>query len=114
MPLKKKRISELNEASDMKGFYTIGYRIINGVRTSLKFGLEKVQTALDNMLKATDDAKSATSDMRQLEATVEGNESTRETAESRRKLDVLLLKLHGIMQKRNVSPLKVHVNLTNR
>ena len=84
MPLKKKRISELNEASDMKGFYTIGYRIINGVRTSLKFGLEKVQTALDNMLKATDDAKSATSDMRQLEATVEGNESTRETAESRR------------------------------
>lgn len=51
MPLKKKRISELNEASDMKGFYTIGYRIINGVRTSLKFGLEKVQTALDNMLK---------------------------------------------------------------
>ena len=84
MPLKKKRISELNEASDMKGFYTIGYRIVSGVKTSLKFGLEKIQTALDNMLKATSDAKTATTDMRQLEATVEGNESTRETAESRR------------------------------
>ena len=84
MPLKKKRISELNEASDMKGFYTIGYRIVSGVKSSLKFGLEKIQTALDNMLKATSDAKTATTDMRQLEATVEGNESTRETAESRR------------------------------
>ena len=84
MPLKKRRISELNEASDMKGFYTIGYRIVSGVKTSLKFGLEKIQTALDNMLKATSDAKTATTDMRQLEATVEGNESTRETAESRR------------------------------
>ena len=68
----------------MKGFYTIGYRIVSGVKTSLKFGLEKIQTALDNMLKATSDAKTATTDMRQLEATVEGNESTRETAESRR------------------------------
>lgn len=47
MPLKKKKISELNEASDMKGFFTIGYRVINGVKTSLKFGLEKIQTALD-------------------------------------------------------------------
>nr|DAX83324.1 MAG TPA: MAEBL protein [Caudoviricetes sp.] len=84
MPLKKKRISEMNEANDMKGFFTIGYRIVNGVKTSLKFGLEKIQTALDNMLKATSDAKTATTDMRQLEATVEGNESTRETAESRR------------------------------
>ena len=84
MPLKKKRISELNEASDMKGFYTIGYRIVSGVKTSLKFGLEKMQTALDNMLKATSDAKTATTDMRQLEAAVEENESTRETAESRR------------------------------
>ena len=68
----------------MKGFYTIGYRIVSGVKTSLKFGLEKIQTALDNMHKATSDAKTATTDMRQLEATVEGNESTRETAESRR------------------------------
>lgn len=84
MPLKKKRISEMNEANDMKGFFTIGYRIVNGVKTSLKFGLEKIQTALDNMLKATSDAKTATTDIRQLEATVEGNESTRETAESRR------------------------------
>lgn len=75
MPLKKKRISEMEEANDMKGFFTIGYRIVNGVKTSLKFGLEKIQTALDNMLKATSDAKTATTDMRQLEATVEGNES---------------------------------------
>lgn len=57
MPLKKKRISELDESQNMKGFFTIGYRVINGVKTSLKFGLEKIQTALDNMLKATSDAK---------------------------------------------------------
>lgn len=55
--IKEEKISELNEASDMKGFFTIGYRVINGVKTSLKFGLEKIQTALDNMLKATSDAK---------------------------------------------------------
>ena len=54
MPVKKKKISELDEAQNMKGFFTIGYRIVNGVKTSLKFGLEKIQTALDNMLKATD------------------------------------------------------------
>ena len=63
MPLKKKRISELDEANDMKGFFTIGYRIVSGVKTSLKFGLEKIQTALDNMLKATSDAQIATTDM---------------------------------------------------
>ncbi len=101
MPLKKKKISELNEASDMKGFFTIGYRVINGVKTSLKFGLEKIQTALDNMLKATSDAKTATTDMRQLEATVESNESARETAES-----VVMLPNNPGRQPKRIVPVK--------
>ena len=59
MPLKKKKISELEEAQDMRGFYTIGYRIVNGVKTSLKFGLEKVQTAYENMVALKNDALAA-------------------------------------------------------
>ena len=64
MPVKKKKISELDEAQNMKGFFTIGYRIVNGVKTSLKFGLEKIQTALDNMLKATSDAQTRSEERR--------------------------------------------------
>lgn len=84
MPLKKKRISELEEANDMRGFYTIGYRIVNGVNTSLKFCLEKVQTAYENMVAIKDDATTAIQDIRSLETTVETKESAREKAESGR------------------------------
>ena len=84
MPLKKKKISELEEAQDMRGFYTIGYRIVNGVKTSLKFGLEKVQTAYENMVALKNDALAAIRDIRSLEATVESNEETREISEAQR------------------------------
>lgn len=84
MPIKKKKISELNEAGDLKGFYTIGYRLLDGVKESVKIGLEYIQTAYEKVVQATKDAIAATTDMRQLEATVEENEESRETAESRR------------------------------
>lgn len=84
MPIKKKKISELNEAGDLKGFYTIGYRLLDGVKESVKIGLEYIQTAYEKVVQATKDAIAATTDMRQLEATVEDNEEARETAESRR------------------------------
>lgn len=84
MPIRKKKISELSEAGDLKGFYTIGYRIVDGLKESVKIGLEYIQTAYEKVVQATKDAIAATTDMRQLEATVEGNEEARETAESRR------------------------------
>lgn len=84
MPIKRRKISELEEAKDLTGFFTIGYRVLNGVKKSVKYGLEHIQTAYENMLKAMDEAKEATTDMRLLEATVQENEEDRETAESRR------------------------------
>lgn len=84
MPIKRRKISELEEAQDLTGFFTIGYRVLNGVKKSVKYGLEHIQTAYENMLKAMDEAKEATTEMRQLEATVQENEEERETAESRR------------------------------
>ena len=84
MPLRKKKISELNEASDFKGFYTIGYRLLDGVKESVKIGLEYIQTAYEKVVQATKDAVTATTDMRQLEATVESNEEARQTAEGQR------------------------------
>lgn len=84
MPIKKKKISELGEASDLKGFFTIGYRVIDGVKESVKMGLEYIHTAYEQVVEATRNAVTATTDMRQLEATVEGNEETRETSESQR------------------------------
>ena len=84
MPIKRRKISELEEAQDLTGFFTIGYRVLNGVKKSVKYGLEHIQTAYENMLKVMDKAKEATTDMRQLEATVQENEEDRETAESRR------------------------------
>ena len=84
MPIKKKKISELNEAGDLTGFFTIGYRVINGVKESVKYGLQKIQDLYENLIKAISDAGKATADMRELETTVETNENTRATAEEER------------------------------
>lgn len=84
MPIKKKKISELNEAGDLTGFFTIGYRVINGVKESVKYGLQKIQDLYENLIKAIRDAGEATADMRELETTVETNENTRSAAESER------------------------------
>lgn len=84
MPIKKKKISELKEALDLKGFFTIGYRMIDGVKESVKYGLEQIQNLYESLVKAISDAQEATADMRQLEATVQGNEEARETSESQR------------------------------
>lgn len=84
MPIKKKKISELNEAGDLTGFFTIGYRVINGVKESVKYGLQKIQDLYENLIKAISDAGEATADMQELETTVETNENTRATAESER------------------------------
>ena len=72
MPLRKKKISELNEAGDLKGFYTIGYRIVNGLTESAKIGLEYIPTTYEKVVQATQDPLSGSDDMRQIEAHGEG------------------------------------------
>lgn len=84
MPIKKKKISELEEANNLKGFFTIGYRLVDGVKESVKYGLEKIQNLYENLVKAISDAQEATTDVRQLEATVEANEEQRKATESQR------------------------------
>lgn len=84
MPIKKKKISELEEVKDLTGFFTIGYRVIDGVKKSVKYGLQKIQDLYENLIKAINDAGRAMADMRELEATVETNENTRTTAEGGR------------------------------
>lgn len=84
MPIKKKKISELTLSDNLKGLYTIGVKLIDGVQTSVKIGLEHIQVAYDDIVKVINDAIAAIKDVRQLEATVEENEENREVAESQR------------------------------
>lgn len=56
MAIKKKKISELTLSDNLKGLYTIGVKLINGVQTSVKISLEYIQTAYENAVKATNSA----------------------------------------------------------
>ena len=56
MAIKKKKISELTLSDNLKGLYTIGVKLINGVQTSVKVSLEYIQTAYENAVKATNSA----------------------------------------------------------
>lgn len=60
MAIKKKKISELTLSDNLKGLYTIGVKLINGVQTSVKVSLEYIQTAYENAVKATSNANLAT------------------------------------------------------
>ena len=43
MAIKKKKISELTLSDNLKGLYTIGVKLINGVQTSVKVSLEYIR-----------------------------------------------------------------------
>jgi hypothetical protein len=60
MAIKKIKISRLTLSDNLKGLYTIGVKLIDGVQTSVKVGLEYIQTAYENVLNATQDAITAT------------------------------------------------------
>lgn len=53
MGLKRIKISELTLSDNLKGLYTIGVKLINGVQTSVKVSLEHIQTAYENAVAAT-------------------------------------------------------------
>lgn len=59
MGLKKIKISELTLSDNLKGLYTIGVKLINGVQTSVKVSLEHIQTAYENAVAATKKAETA-------------------------------------------------------
>jgi hypothetical protein len=60
MPLIKKKISELPLADSLKGLYTIGYKIIDGIKTSVKVSLEDIQTAYQDVVNAIKKSEEAT------------------------------------------------------
>lgn len=105
MATKKIKISELTPATSLVGFYTLGYKLADGKKTSVRLDLGYVQTAYEKTAEATKNAEKATdaankaagdantqmarisqeasqkmTDLRQLEATVSGNEETRENS----------------------------------
>lgn len=59
MGLKKIKISELTLSDNLKGLYTIGVKLINGVQTSVKVSLEYIQTVYENAVAATKKAETA-------------------------------------------------------
>ena len=98
MPIRKKKISDLTLADSLKGLFTIGYKIVNGVKISVRIGLEYIQVAYEDVVKATQDAiaaaktalsaASAADTSRKAieanEAEREGNEDARKTSEQER------------------------------
>lgn len=92
MPIRKKKISDLTLADSLKGLYTIGYKVVGGVKTSVKVGLEYIQVAYEDVVKATQDAISAAKTALTAASTadtsreaIEANELERESNESARK-----------------------------
>ena len=85
MANRRKTISELAPADSLTGLYTIGYKVVNGVRTSVKAGLGMIQTAYENMLAATTKANTAATNADTSRTKLEANEKTRQDNESARK-----------------------------
>lgn len=91
MSKKRIKVSELTPASSLVGFYTLGYKQVEGESKSVKMDLSYVQKAYENTVDATGKANKATdaankaasaantkiTDLRQLEAIVEEKEEER-------------------------------------
>lgn len=60
MPSKKIKISELPLVESLKGLYTIGYKIIDGIKTSVKVSLEDIQIAYQDVVNAVKNSEVAT------------------------------------------------------
>ena len=80
MPLIKKKISELPLADSLKGLYTIGYKIIDGIKTSVKVNLEDIQTAYQDVVNAIKKSEEATSNANNAAVTANEKASLANTA----------------------------------
>lgn len=59
MAKKRIKISELTPANSLAGFSTLGYKVIDGKKTSVRLDLSYVQTAYQNTIDATGKANEA-------------------------------------------------------
>ena len=59
MGIKKKKISDFPEANSMTGLWTLGYNIVDGIRKSVRIGLDFLKKAEDAALNAAKLANSA-------------------------------------------------------
>lgn len=84
MPIKKKKISELTLSDNLKGLYTIGVKLINGIQTSVKVSLEYIQTAYEDAVAATKKANEAATNADNSRKQIEENEATRQKNETAR------------------------------
>ena len=80
MPLIKKKISEFPLADSLKGLYTIGYKIIDGIKTSVKVSLEDIQTAYQDVVNAIKKSEEATSNANNAAVTAEEKAAAANTA----------------------------------
>ena len=80
MPLIKKKISELPLADSLKGLYTIGYKIIDGIKTSVKVSLEDIQTAYQDVVNAIKKSEEATSNANNAASNAEEKAAAANTA----------------------------------
>lgn len=80
MPLIKKKISELPLADSLKGLYTIGYKIIDGIKTSVKVSLEDIQTAYQDVVNAIKKSEEATRNANNAAVTANEKSSLANTA----------------------------------
>lgn len=80
MPLIKKKISEFPLADSLKGLYTIGYKIIDGIKTSVKVSLEDIQTAYQDVVNAIKKSEEATSNANNAAVTAEEKATAANTA----------------------------------
>ena len=53
MPKEPIKISELTPATSLLGFATLGYKMVDGEKTSVQLDLSHVQTAYENTVEAT-------------------------------------------------------------
>lgn len=80
MPLIKKKISEFPLADSLKGLYTIGYKIIDGIKTSVKVSLEDIQTAYQDVVNAIKKSEEATSNANNAASNAEEKAAAANTA----------------------------------
>lgn len=80
MPLIKKKISEFPLADSLKGLYTIGYKIIDGIKTSVKVSLEDIQTAYQDVVNAIKKSEEATRNANNAAVTANEKSSLANTA----------------------------------
>lgn len=80
MQLIKKKISELPLADSLKGLYTIGYKIIDGIKTSVKVSLEDIQTAYQDVVNAIKKSEEATRNANNAAVTANEKSSLANTA----------------------------------